>query len=203
MKNSLAASVLLLLGVSVACPQALEVGIHAGVSRLSNRSLGTVSTPISAGAVETDTFSLQDGFRIGFRVTFNPQVYFGHEIGYAYNRTYLRDNGDPASDQGMAIHQGFYNFLGYLTKEGKRIRPFATGGVHFNNYVPPGSSVTQGGGETKFGFNYGAGLKARITSKYAIRLDIRQYQNGKPFSLPNNNGLLKMTEISAGFSLVL
>jgi hypothetical protein len=46
----------------------------------------------------------------------------------------------------MAIHQGFYNYLVYATKEGFRVRPFATGGGHFSNFVPPGVSVTQGGG---------------------------------------------------------
>ena len=46
----------------------------------------------------------------------------------------------------MAIHQGGYNFLLYATPEGTRIRPFATGGVVFANYVPPGASATSGGG---------------------------------------------------------
>lgn len=196
--------VLLLLALVVsALAQPLEVGLHAGAVREGNSSLGTLTSTVGLNATTSETLALQDGFRIGFRITLNSQQFFGHELGYAYNRTKLRINNDPTSDQGMGIHQGFYNFLGYATREGKRIRPFLTAGVHFNNYVPPGASAASGGGSTKFGFNYGGGLKARLNDKFAIRVDLRQYQNGKPFDLQNNNGLIKMTEISAGFSLVL
>lgn len=194
---------LLLSSVTAALSQPLEIGIHGGVSRLSNNNIGNVQTQLIPTDTPTQPVTLRDGFRFGFRLTLNSQVYTGHELGYAYNRTTLRFYNDPASDQGMAIHQGFYNYLGYLTKEGKRIRPFATAGVHFNTYVPPGASVSSGGGTTKFGINYGGGIKALVSSKYAIRVDFRQYQNGKPFDLPGNSGWLKMNEISAGFSLVL
>ena len=59
----------------------------------------------------------------------------------------------------MPIHQGMYNFLPYATPKGSKIRPFATGGVHFSTFYPPGASVFQGNGVTKFGYNYGAGVK--------------------------------------------
>ena len=103
----------------------------------------------------------------------------------------------------MAIHQGFYNFLLYATKEGSRVRPFGTGGVHFSNFVPPGSSAGQGGGNTKFGVNYGAGIKVRLTSMFGLRFDFRQYATGKPFGLPQANGWLRQNEISASFGLML
>lgn len=182
--------------------QSLEVGVHGGAIRLDNSTIGSVPTSI-VEPFNYQPISLRDGFRVGFRITLNSQIYTGHELGYAYNRTALRYYNDPTSDQGMAIHQGFYNFLGYLTKDTKPVRPFATVGAHFNNYVPPGASVTSGGGSTKFGFNYGAGVKVKVSSKYGVRFDVRQYQNTKPFDLPNRTGLLKMTEISAGFSLII
>ena len=79
---------------------------------------------------------------------------------------------------------GFYNLLAYATPEGTRIRPFVTGGGHFSNFVPPGSSASYGQGSTKFGVNYGGGVKARISEKYQVRVDFRQYVTGKPFGGP-------------------
>lgn len=189
---------LLLLVCSAAFPQAAEFSIHGGASRLNNPNLGTLT-----GAGTALRFSLTNGWRIGFRTTLNNWRYFGHEFGYAYNRTQLRLEND-GSESGMAIHQGFYNFLAYATEEGSRIRPFAAGGGHFNNYTPPGTSVTSGGGSTKLGFNYGGGIKVRISSIFAIRFDARYYQNAKPFSfLENRSGLIGQLEVSAGFGLVI
>ena len=103
----------------------------------------------------------------------------------------------------MAIHQGFYNFLLYLTKEGSKVRPFATGGAQFSNFVPPGASVTSGQGSNKFGANYGGGLKVRVSEKFLIRFDVRQYIMGKPFGLYNASGALRLNEYSIGFSFVI
>ena len=80
----------------------------------------------------------------------------------------------------MAIHQGFYNMLVYATPEGSRFRPFATGGGHFSNFVPP-CSAQYGQGSNKFGVNYGGGLKVRVSDKFLVRADYRQYLTGKPF----------------------
>jgi opacity protein-like surface antigen len=168
--------------------QAAEFSLSGGTSRISSKDIGS-------------GYSLDDGFSLGFRLTLNSQKFFGHEVGYAYNRTHLNLQGQDVG--GMAIHQGFYDFLVYATPEGSRIRPFATGGVHFSNFVPPGSSATQGGGSTKFGINYGAGLKVRLTSMFAARVDYRQYLTGKPFDLPGASGKLKQNVISVGLAFVL
>ncbi|MEI9811685.1 MAG: hypothetical protein WDO18_02990 [Acidobacteriota bacterium] len=65
----------------------------------------------------------------------------------------------------MAVHTGGYNYLIYANHEGNRVRPFATGGLQFSNYVPPGSSAYNGGGSNKFGFNYGGGVKVRALDR--------------------------------------
>jgi opacity protein-like surface antigen len=168
--------------------QSAEFSLSGGTSRLSNNDIGS-------------GYSLGDGFSIGFRLTLNPQRFFGHEVGYAYNRSHLYLQGQDQG--GMAIHQGFYNFLVYATPEGSRIRPFATGGVHFNNFVPPGSSASQGGGSTKFGVNYGGGLKVRLTSIIAARADYRQYITGKPFDLSGASGKLKQNVYTVGLAFIL
>ncbi|MBZ5635653.1 MAG: porin family protein [Acidobacteriia bacterium] len=195
MKNL--AVVLVLACAGSAWGQSFEVWFNGGQSLLSNKTLG--STVPAAQGGKKDDFQLEDGFRFSFRIDLNNDSHFGHEVQYAYNRTKLNSGG---IEQGMAIHQGGYNFLLYATPEGTRIRPFATGGVGFANYVPPGSSAAQGGGSNKFGFNYGGGVKMRVTSLFGLRVDVRQYTTPKPFDLFLKEGWLRQTEISAGFGVM-
>lgn len=187
--------VLLVVCAGAAWGQSGELWFNAGESILSNSGIG--STSISGSK---NDYKLDDGFRFGFRFGFNSGGHVGHEVQYAYSRTHLLVGG--LDNGGMAIHTGGYNFLGYLTPEGSRIRPFGTGGVHFSNFVPPGSSATSGGGSTKFGVNYGAGVKFKINSMWAARLDLRRYETRKPFDLFLKDGWLHQTEVSAGVGIV-
>lgn len=193
---------LLLAVAALAAPgQALELAVGGGQTRLSNAGLGK----ISAASTRKDDYALRGGFRMVFRMTTNAGDHFGHEFGYAYNRTGLAQFADAGavSETGMATHQGFYNYLAYATREGAKIRPFAAGGFHFNNYVPPGQSATQGGGTTKFGVNYGGGIKFRVAENWMIRVDARQYTNPKPNWLLNPGGWIRMNEVSAAVAFVL
>lgn len=190
-------AVLALAFSSAAWAQTGELWVSGGQSLLSNSGLGTEQ---STGGTKDDV-QLTDGFRFGFRFGFNQGNHYGHEIQYSYNRTNLKFNGQNGSEQGMAYHQSGYNLLYYLTPEGSKFRPFGTGGIHFSNYVPPGSSVSSGGGSTKVGVNYGAGVKVRVGGIFGVRFDLRQYVNGKPFGLPLASGALRQTEISAGFGI--
>ncbi len=189
----------LLLGAALAPAQVAEFGVHGGASRLQGEHLGSLA--LSPGSVVR--VSLKDGWRFGFRMTFNNWRFFGHELGYAYNRTQLRFESTPPEQAGMAIHQGFYNFLVYALPEGSPVRPFAAGGGHFSNFTPPGASASQGGGSNKFGLNYGGGVKIRVSPRFVVRLDVREYLTGKPFDLPGVSGSLRQLEISAGFSFVM
>jgi opacity protein-like surface antigen len=180
---------LLLAAMSLtANAQVAEFTVSGGVSKLQNEDLG-------------QGFSLDDGWRMAFRIGLNSWAFFGQEFGYAYNRTHLKGQGQDFG--GMAIHQGFYNLLAYATPEGTRVRPFVTGGGHFSNFVQPGASAQQGQGSTKFGVNYGGGIKARVSEKYQVRVDFRQYLQGKPFDIPGASGALRLNEISVGFGFVL
>ena len=183
-----------LLCASPAPAQSFEAGVNGGAMRLSSRDIGTSTV---GGA---DRILLKDGWRFGVRMTINNWTYFGHEIGYGYNRTAFQIGSQQT---GTAIHQGFYNFLAYGAPEGSRVRPFATGGVHFSNFIYPGLTVSQGGGSNKVGVNYGGGIKVRVSPKYLIRFDVRQYLQGKPFDFPGQSGKLTLLEISAGFSFHL
>jgi hypothetical protein len=193
---SLAAATFLL---SIAAnAQVAEIGMHGGYSLLNHAGIGSFAVVNP----QPNDVQLGDGFRIGFRFTFNTQKYFGHEVGYAYNRTNWLDT-TTMTEQGSAIHQGFYDFLVYTSAEGKKVRPFAAGGVQFNNYVWPGYSVSSGGGSTKFGFNFGGGVKVKLNPYLLMRFDVRNYTSPKPFDLPAQSGWLNQLETSVGISLTL
>lgn len=185
---------LLLIAASGVCAhaQVAEFGVGGGVTKMSK------------GGDLASGYSLDDGWNMIFRLTVNNDNILGHEFGYNYNRTHLKFSGQDQG--GMAAHQGFYNFLVYGMREGKKVRPFVTGGAHFTNFVPPGASASYGQGSNKFGLNYGAGVKVRLTEKWLFRVDYRQYMQGKPFGGSNGlpvNGKLYMNQISAGVSFCL
>jgi hypothetical protein len=174
---------------SLAFGQQTEVAVSGGVSRLQNPFIGSGVT-------------LDNGFRLGFRLTLNPYLNFGHEIGYNYSRTgFLVD--PPEGGLRTAVHTGSYALLLYATKEGARIRPFAAGGGHFSNFVYPGYSALSGGGQSKVGVNYGAGVKFRLGELFMLRVDARQYLNGKPFGFDGSSGALRQNEFSIGFGIGL
>jgi hypothetical protein len=160
---------LFLLGFSSALwAQSGEMWLSGGASLLSRRDIGS---PFPDGA--PDDVRLDHGFRVGFRFGYNSAGHIGHEIQYAYNRSVFKDNtGTILPDTGSAgtgIHQGGYNFLYYLiaTNEGAKARPFATVGVHFSDFVLPGSAVSQSS-SVKFGVNYGVGIKFKISSLFGV-----------------------------------
>jgi hypothetical protein len=190
-------AVLLVLFASVrlATAQVGELSISGGVSRFGDASLGNTLDQLGNPLAVT----IDNGFRLTFRFTLNTYRFMGHEFGYAYNRSNLIVAGVKSS---MPIHQGFYNFLFYATPEGSRIRPFATGGVQFTSFVPPGASVYYGTEVTKFGVNYGGGIKLKVTDIIGLRFDFRQYNTGKPFHLSDQSGRLNQLEASVGAALL-
>jgi opacity protein-like surface antigen len=174
---------------TAASAQVAEFSVSGGVSRFGDAVL------VQDQGVD---YTLGNGARIALRMTLNTWRYMGHEFGYGYAHSNI-----SVQDQsvGFSIHQGFYNFLVYGTPEGTRVRPFVTGGVHFSSFVPPGASSYYS--VTKFGFNYGLGLKARVSGPFGVRVDFRQYNTGKPDFLGTMtapSGRLTQTEVSAGIT---
>ena len=179
-----------LAGVGLASAQVGEISVSGGVSRFGSASLGTFLVGDAIGNT-----TIKDGFRLGFRFTLNTYRFAGHEFGYAYNHSGVDIGGQNVP---MSIQQGFYDFLLYATPEGSRIRPFAAGGVEFSSFFPPGTSVYYGNQETKFGVNYGGGIKVRVTEIIGLRFDVRQYNTGKPFKFTNEHGRLNQLEATVG-----
>jgi hypothetical protein len=162
-----------------------EISLGGGASSFSGGSPGT--------GVDVD-----GGFRFEAKLTLNTYRFFGHEFGYAYSQSTYK----VPDEVSVPIHSGTYNFLVYGTPEGSRIRPFGTGGIGFASFFPPGASVYYGNQITKFGFNYGGGIKARVSSIIGIRFDVRQYNLSHPFEFPGRSGRLLQTAYTGGVSLL-
>ena len=190
----------LLLSSAAAFGQSFDATVSGGASVITHNVLGP--DIFSSGATASSEVRLNNGFRLAFRLGFDLKEHVGVEVGYAYNRSQLHFDGPPVTNEGFGIHQGFADALYYFTPEKLRIRPFVAGGIQFSNFVPPGASAQYGQGENKFGVNYGAGVKARITDKWEVRGDFRQYEQGKPFGL-GASGRLFLNEISVGFGIVI
>lgn len=188
------ALLLLCACATIAPAQVGEISLSFGRSLFKNNSLGSDSG-------STTNYLIQDGFHMAARMTLNTKRFVGHEFGYAYNRSHLGLQG--SLDQvAVPVHQGFYDFLVYGTPEGSRIRPFAAGGGHFSSFYPPGASVSYGNGITKFGVNYGGGVKVKVTPIFNVRVDVRDYLTPKPFDLVNRSGPLHQVEVSAGLGFM-
>lgn len=192
--KKLAVLCLLASATPAAWGQYFEAWFTGGKTFMGNAGLGTFEPGGSKDDVE-----LTNGLSFGFRMAFNGDRLFGHEIFYLHTSTNLRYNTLGVED-GMGIHNYGYNFLLYANHEGNRFRPFVTGGVQATNFVPPGGSIFNG--STKFGFNYGGGLKIRVAGPWAFRLDLRQYATPKPTFFFLNEGWLRQNEISAGIGFV-
>lgn len=181
--------------------QSGEFWVEGGGSILANSDIGSPAPDGNSNAVKLD-----DGFRVSVRFDYNSAGHLGHEVQYAYNRSALSDSTGyllpmPES-QGMAIHQIGYNLIYYLnpTNENEKVRPFFTVGANLDVFSAP-HYASFSGGSPRAGFNYGGGIKYRISSLFAWRFDLRGYDSGKPNwsgMLHNQSGLLQQFEASVG-----
>lgn len=194
--------------------QAGEIWVSGGLSAFQDSGLGT---DLAFSGTSND-IKLDSGYRIGFRFNFNVGDHYGAEVGYAFNHTDLNFNSAAGAAIGagtgtttvgsstaislpMHMHQGTFNALYYpFTTDRAKVRPFVTAGVEFDNFVPPGGQSYSG--STKFGANFGGGVKVHIKGIWAARLDVREYVTPKPsFGFGLNSGALWQTEISAGVGI--
>ena len=191
---------LLLCSTPAVWAQTAEVGLTVGMTDLRNSQLG--SLPLFGE--DPQRFTLDDGIRIGARISLNSW-FLGNELSYAWQRSSLDgSNATTGSTFGnISIQNVYYNLLVHATPSGTRVRPFVTGGVGVSVFNPPGVSSLSGAGANEFGYNYGGGLKFKLSDKFGFRIDVRDYNVGKPFqSSFDGSGRLKMTEYSGTFSLL-
>jgi opacity protein-like surface antigen len=191
MRHSVLVAAILAAGMT-AFAQVGEISVSGGAGRFGGGSPGTVDTSASSGKID-----VSGGVRLDIRLTLNSYKFFGHEFGYGYSRsTYKAPDDVP-----VPIHQGYYDFLVYATPEGTKVRPFGAGGVQFSSFFPPGASASYGNQITKFGINYGGGIKVKVSPMMGIRFDFRQYNSGHPFEFSNRSGRLLQTAITGGVSI--
>lgn len=182
---------------TIASAQVAELSASGGASGF--RGAGLIPN-----ALPGNDITLGDGVRLGFRLTINNWKFFGNEVGLGYAHSALEAQGQGSV--GMAVYSGFYDLLAYATPEGAKIRPFLAGGVQFSSFFPPGTSTYYNNQQTKFGFNYGGGVKFRISGPWGARIDVRQYNCGKPDVLQTPeppSGRLKQNEVTVGVTFNL
>ena len=196
MKRMLCTVVLFLLTAGTAASQSAELGLTAGISAFNDNGIGSLRS-FEQGMIPA---TLGNGVRIGTRWSTNSWTFLGHEFSYAYQRTSLKI-GDGQSE-GMNVQNIYYNFVAHATPSGAPVRPFVTAGAGVSVYFPPGVSSLSGGGNNNFGYNYGGGLKFKLTDKFGLRFDVRDHVTGRPFDLDDSSGRFHNVEYSATFSLL-
>lgn len=209
MKTVCLVAACLALAAGPSAAQSLELGISGGYGTLNGSDLSSGEF-VAEGGVGTQDYSLSNGVRIGGRMAFNPRAYIGHEVSYAYQHLSLTEVLDlgpssQTSDLGtVRAHNFFYNMVLHALPEGSPFRPFVTGGGGFTSFFLPGFSSFSGYGNTKFGYNYGGGLKFNFFM-YGLRFDVRNHVTGRPFGdyLPNVSGTLNNMEYSVTFSFLI
>ena len=192
MKLRLALAVLFACAPAAFC-QGFEASVSGGESYIPSKS-----ADLGSG------YQLNDGFRLVLRMTLNWKRFLGHEFGYGYTHTALEATpaltGGTSQSSGLGAHQGFYDFLAYALPEGSHVRPFACGGVQFTSFTPAGSYTR----ETKYGVNFGGGIKVKVKENWGFRTDIRQYNMSKPFNdVLGSTGRRQLWEFTVGVSFMM
>jgi len=195
--------------------QKYEISVGANLLRLDNKDLGSVAT---SGGKDRDTYfetNSLEGAQI--KLTLNTKGYYGHEIGYSYNRSKINittRTTDEDDNEIVTYHQlkvpvtqFTYNFLMYMMPNGERIRPYITVGFTAQDYGEPKLDEWIHGSSRNYGANLGGGIKIRLFPHAQFRLDLRQHFVGTPYDLKYEDiqklsgGIMKNSTVSAGFGV--
>lgn len=181
-----------------ASAQEAEIGVTGGYGIFREGQLAS----FGGGESDSTIYEYTDGVRIGARMSFDFRDYFAHEVSYAFQQTKFRVTANTegnltqeVSETSSQIHNYSYNFTAHATPRDTRVRPFVTGGGGITAFIPPGYSGFQVRGQSKFGYNYGGGIKFLLSEKYGVRFDVRDHAVGKPF-FSGTSGMLHMLETS-------
>ena len=184
------------LGAPAAHAQSAEATVFAGMAQMRNGDIGR----FGLGAQE---IRLTNGVRVGARLGLNSGSLTGHELSYAFERHDIEIAS--AAESRARTQQFFYNFVLHVMPRSSRVRPFVTAGLGYTSFSPGDGGIFQdASGENKFGYNYGGGLKVKLSRMFGLRFDVRDHVTGKPnfLDLPAVEGRLHSLEYSAGFSLL-
>jgi len=205
-----------------------EIGAFGGRSLWKDRDfqIGPPQVPVGSPNINLN-FTYKDQFVYGGRFNLLSRGHWGGEISYSYQTNTLslsRQNfsGSPVRLEG-GVHHFFYNMIFNLVPyEKSKLVPFVTGGVGLAAYAlsdearaDAANPTVYGIGnlrpyEKRFAYNYGFGVKAKVTSRVGVRGDFRHIFSDVPsFGLPKESsnptqtvlpiqGKLQMYEASVG-----
>jgi opacity protein-like surface antigen len=180
--------------------QTEDVAVSGGWSVFPNPRIGDFTVfdeDFNAFPLEVKA---SNGVRVGVRLSVN-RSHFSHELNYAWQRSKLN-----LASRGVSIHHFYYNAVVHATPKDAAVRPFVTAGGGFSAFFNPGASSLAGisASENKLGYNYGGGIKFRLTDRFGLRLDVRDHVTGAPFErhVENGGGTLHNVEFSVGFALL-
>ena len=203
-----------------------EIGGFGGRSIWQDRDfqIGPPQVPIGSPNINLN-FSYKDQWVYGGRFNILSRGHWGGEFSYSYQSNTLslsRQNFKDVELDG-GVHHFFYNMIFNLMRyEKSKVVPFVTGGVGLAAYAlsdqaraDAANPAVYGIGnlrpyEKRFAYNYGFGIKAKITSHVGVRGDFRHIFSDVPsFGLPKESsnpnqvvlpiqGKLQMYEASAG-----
>jgi len=187
-------ALLITLSAAISSAQVAEVSVSLRRSQIRGNGLG------SFGFAQQPV-RLDSGNGVAARLDIHSGSFLAHELSYGFDRDSLALSGEDLG--AVTVHQFFYDLMLHLTPRGAPLRPFVVGGLGFSSFFPPQTDVLQTGGITKFGFNFGGGLKFKLTRLVGLRIDVRDHASSKPniLSLPDVTGTLHQLEYSAGLSL--
>jgi opacity protein-like surface antigen len=203
-----------------------EIGAFGGRALWQDRDFQIGPPQVPPGSPNINlNFAYQDEFIYGGRFNLLSRGHWGGEISYSYQQntvTLSRQNfRDVELDGG--VHHFFYNMIFNLTTyEKSKIVPFVTGGIGLAAYAlsdqaraDAANPAVYGIGnlrpyEKRFAYNYGLGVKAKVTSHVGVRGDFRHIFSDVPsYGLPKESsnpnqivlpiqGKLQMFEASVG-----
>ena len=175
-------------------PGDLELNIFFGGSWHSSNAY-EVGPPQSVTPIQQE-FTFSQGIRGGARLNVATSGHWGEEFIYSFETNDARFiTVNPAAPElalGMQVHQFSVNTVYYIdADEDLTVRPFLTFGVGATMYRPTDEAKAIArdplrgnlGGidtSTELAFNYGIGLKARISNRIGFRVDARGYVSRTP-----------------------
>jgi opacity protein-like surface antigen len=191
-----------------------------------NFQIGPPQVPVGSSNINLN-LAYQDEFVYGGRFNILSRGHWGGEFSYSYQNntvTLSREgfSGSPVELDG-GVHHFFYNMIFNLTRyEKSKVVPFVTGGVGLAGYALSDEARAKAADpagygignlrpyEKRFAYNYGFGVKAKVTSHVGVRGDFRHIFSDVPsYGLPKESsnpnqivlpiqGKLQMFEVSVG-----
>ena len=205
-----------------------EIGAFGGRSIWQDRDfqIGPPQVPIGAPPINLN-LSYGDEFLYGARFNILSRGHWGGEFSYSYQSNSVtlarQDSSGRQVELDGGVHHFFYNMIFNLMRyEKSKVVPFVTGGVGLAAYAlsdeARAKAADPGGygignlrpSDKRFAYNYGFGVKAKVTSRIGVRADFRHIFSDVPsYGLPKESsnpnqvvlpiqGKLQMFEASAG-----